>query len=86
MGEFPATPARTSRAHELVKELKLTVWSHRGAEGVNVLIEQQMEQLRELGCTVRAYSPEAIGNPERLAWEVILPNLYPPLEVVADDG
>lgn len=86
MSDFPSSAPPTSRAHELVKEMGLRVWTHRGSEGVNVLDEKQMEALVEAGCTSRAYAPEAIGNPERVAWEVILPRLYPPLEAVADDG
>lgn len=62
----------------------LRIWKHRGAEGVNVLREELMEELREAGCVVRPYSPEAIGNPSRIAWEAVLPKEYPPLEVVPD--
>lgn len=72
-----------TRAHEIVIRERLKVWTHRGSEGVNVFDEALAEQLREAGCNVRAYSPEAIGNPSRTAWEVVLP-VPTPLEAVAD--
>lgn len=84
MEEFPVPS--TTRAHQIVAAEGLRIWRHRGSEGVNVYDEALMQQLQEAGCVIRPYSPEAIGNPSRIAWEAVLPKTdhYPPLEVVRD--
>lgn len=69
-----------SKAHELLHQRGLTprIWKHVGSEGVNIFSEELMKELVELGCKAQAYRPEAIGNPDRLAWEVILPRPIEP--------
>lgn len=85
-GFVPQPVPPTTRAHELAAKLDLRVWRHVGSDGVNVYSEETRDLLVEAGAKAREFQPEAIGNPSRRAWEVILPNPYPPLEVVEDEG
>lgn len=72
-----------SLAHRKLHELGLTpkIWKHVGSEGINVHDEGLKEMLVALGCKANPYQPEKVTNPERLAWEVILPR-----EVEATDA
>lgn len=62
-----------TRAHEIVAREGLRVWRHRGVEGVNVHDEALKDEFLEAGANIRPYQPEQATRPERLAWEVVLP-------------